>query len=161
MKRNGHKDLYCDQTGLTLMLEHSYLGASADGRIYNHMHHKDSFGILEIKCPYSIEGNSVQDIAKRFLKTFFLEFNEAGKLQLKKSSNYYFQVQGEMAIMRSQWCHFVVWTKDYDNMFVEEILFDCQMQSEIMFPKLQNFYISTLVPEILSHCVQKEIQGGQ
>ena len=56
----GHRDIECQPDGLTLIMPaHSYLGASADGMIRNHKHHNDGPGVLEIKCPFSINKASV------------------------------------------------------------------------------------------------------
>ena len=161
MQQCGHKDIQCSPTGLTLMPQHSYIGASGDGVISGHRHHSDK-GVLEIKCPYSIQGNIVYDmsplqIAQKYPKNFFLEHIDS-KLQLKRSSNYYYQVQGEMAVMDIKWCHFVVWTNSTsNNLFIEEIEFDHNLWSSIIFPKLQTFYLSTVVPEVLCHTVQQEM----
>ena len=48
MRSLGDKDLQCKMTGLTLLLCHSYLGASSDGLILNHRYHEDK-GVLELK----------------------------------------------------------------------------------------------------------------
>ena len=36
--------------------------------------------------------------------------NVAGSLCLKKYHNYYFQVQGQLAITHAKWCDFMVYT---------------------------------------------------
>ena len=160
MRNQGHKDLHCQMTGLTLLPYHSYLGASSDGVILNHRYHREK-GVLEIKCPYSIEKNPIYnlpliEIARAFSQQFFLEEIESqNRLKLKRSSNYYYQVQAEMAIMGCKWCHFVVWTEV--DIFVEEIAFDERLWSDIVFPKLQSFYLNILVPEILTRSVQQMI----
>ena len=71
----GHKDIQCEATGLTLLPQHSYLGASSDMLISNHRYHKDS-GVLEIKCPYSIEKDliyklSLSGIIRTYPQQFF------------------------------------------------------------------------------------------
>ena len=104
MRKQGHKDLHCKMTGLTLLPYHSYLGASSDGVILNHHYHSDK-GVLEIKYPYSIEKNPIYNqplikIARAFSQQFFLvEIESQNRLKLKRSSNCYYQVQAEMAIM--------------------------------------------------------------
>ena len=117
-KNQGHKDLHCKMTGLTLLPYHSYLGASSYGVILNHRYHREK-GVLEIKCPYSIEKNPIYnlpliEIARAFSQQFFLEKIESqNRLKLKRSSNYYYQVQAEMTIMGCKWCHFVVWRSTF------------------------------------------------
>ena len=40
--------------------------------------------------------------------SFYLDANE----NLKENSNYYAQVQGQIAIVDVEYCHFVVWTSN-------------------------------------------------
>ena len=73
MRYQGHKELHCKITGLTLLLYHSYLGALSDG-VLNHCYHDKR--VLEIKCPYSIEKNPIYnlpliEIAQAFSQQFF------------------------------------------------------------------------------------------
>ena len=59
MKELGHKNITVQQSGLTLMPEHAFLEATADGIVSNHRYHRDSQGVPEIKCPYSIQKSCV------------------------------------------------------------------------------------------------------
>ena len=94
------------------------------------------------------------DIARTYSQQSFLEEME-NAIKVKRSSNYYYQVQSEMAIMGCKWCHFVVWTEV--DIFVEEIAFDERLWSNIVFPKLQSFYLNVIVPEILARTIQHSI----
>ena len=38
-----------------MMPEHSYLGVSGDRIIKNHRYHGENPGVLEIKCPFSLD----------------------------------------------------------------------------------------------------------
>ena len=160
MHELGHKDLRCQSTGLTLLPSHSYMGTSSDGLIVNHRYHKDN-GVLEIKCPFSVEKSEVHhlapiEIAQRYPKQFFLEL-QGSKLRLKRSSHYYYQVKGEMAIKQCKWCHFVVWTEAKEGMFIEEIIFDEGLWNDTMRPRLQEFYCKVVVPEILTRRLQRTL----
>ena len=96
------------------------------------------------------------EIAK-YHPNFYLESKD-GAVQLKTTSNYYYQVQGEMAIKGCTWAHFVVWTAaKTDNIFIQEIMFDEQLWSEEILPTLKTFYLNALVPEILTRRLQKEL----
>lgn len=158
MQALGHKHINVQPSGLSLLPEHSFLGASADGIITNHKHH-DSPGVLEIKCPFSVMKSIIVkmtpfQIAKKY-PGFYLHFNECGKLHLDRSSHYYQQVQGEMAIKGCTWAHFVVYTDaPIDNLFIEEINFDQEWWQNTL-QKLKQFYVHVLVPEILTRCIQK------
>lgn len=135
-----------EETGLTLYASHSFLGASSDGRVRE----GDSMGIMEIKCPFSLDGTNitkmeVPDILALNSKSFCLIQNENGPA-LKRNHKYYVQVQGEMAIMGMPWCDFVLWTAaERNNIFIERIYFDAEFVTNMM-PKLVAFYIEHIYP---------------
>ena len=87
-----------------------------------------------------------------------IEYTEDGKVRLKRTSPYYMQVQGEMAIKNYTWAHFVVWTAaDVNNLYIEEICFDQDLWENRMLPKLQSVYSTVLVPEILTRNIQQTL----
>lgn len=61
-------------------------------------------GTLEIKCPFT--ARVVQ--ACQTVQGFCPEIVD-GKPTLKKNRNYYYQVQGAMAIVSVKWCDFLIW----------------------------------------------------
>ena len=69
------------------MPEHSYLGASGDGIITNHHYHVENPGVLEIKCPFSLDKIKVTQKTKvdkaTEHKSFFLEYDGDERLRLK------------------------------------------------------------------------------
>ena len=71
---------------------------------------------VEYKCPYSIRSEEVSDA---WNITAYLELN-GNELRLKKSHNYYAQIQGQMAIIGNRKTYFVVWTEK-GNPFIEPI----------------------------------------
>ena len=73
-------------------------------------------GVLEIKCPYTRRNATVAEACKK--AAFFC----TSEIKLKKNNNYYYQVQGQMAILNLSWCDFVVWTRK--DMHTERIYFD-------------------------------------
>lgn len=78
-----------------------YLGASPDGVI-------DEETIIEIKCPYAASKlTPEQAIEEKKIKYIVLK---NGKYFLKKTDNYYYQDQGQLAIGNFRYCYFIVWT---------------------------------------------------
>ena len=158
MKQAGFKDVSVSPSGLTLMSCHSFIGASGDGWIHEPRDHGVRKGVLEIKCPFSISSHQVHSMAPREIAlqypSFFMEVHE-DTIRLKRNHSHYMQVQGEMGVMRCEWCHFVVWTEH--SLFVEEIHFDENLWKDTMLPKLTAFYTSKLVPEILCRSIQKKL----
>jgi len=150
MKGQGHQVVVKD-CGLSLLANRAYLGASLDGWVYDPASTLQS-GVLEIKCPYSIDGKLIikerlADIVKTHGSKFFLEQN-GNQLALKRNSRYYCQVQGEMAILKVPWCDFVVWT--IVDIQIERIFFDHHFWEDQLLPKLDSFYVKAMVPEILT-----------
>ena len=138
-------------SGLHLMPEKAYLGASTDGIVVCRSVDTCCIGCLEIKCPYSIDGNitvemSPQNIAEKF-DDFFLKKGADGELYLPHSHCYYAQVQGELAITNKEWCDFVVFSNN--EVVVDRILADLEYWNHLE-EKLEEFYVHHVIPEILS-----------
>lgn len=137
-----------EDTGITLCAEHSFLGASSDGKV----HDGESIGLLEIKCPYSIQGTRVTmkedgEIMAMGYSNFCLEESMEGP-RLKKSHKFYAQVQGEMAIKALPWCDFEVWTNvAQNNICIDRVYFDSEFVSSMM-PKLIAFYMHHIVHKL-------------
>ena len=97
-------------------------------------------GVLEIKCPYSIDGTlitkeQIANIVKKYGRKFFLEQN--GKhMTLKRNLNYS-QVHKEMAILKVSWCDFVVWT--IVDIHTECICFNSHFWENELLPKCDHF----------------------
>lgn len=70
-----------------------------------------------------------------------------GSIHLKKTHNYYYQVQGQMAVVDLRWCDFVVWT--LDDIFVERINFDEAFWKNQCYPQLHSFYCGIMLPELI------------
>ncbi|XP_062593237.1 uncharacterized protein LOC134254719 isoform X2 [Saccostrea cucullata] len=130
-----------EDTGLTLCADHAFLGASSDGKVLD----GDNIGLLEIKCPYSIQGTQVTrkevgEIIAMGYPNFCLEESLDGP-RLKKSHKYYAQVQGELAIKGYPWCDFVVWTDAaQNNICIDRVYFDSEFVASMM-PRLIDFYM--------------------
>ncbi|XP_069100988.1 uncharacterized protein [Argopecten irradians] len=137
-----------ENTGLFLLQSAAFLGASCDGKVIDpSMPSECQEGVLEIKCPFSINGQKicemeVLDILEKF-PSFYMKTTEEGP-ELDKSHKYYAQVQGEMAVTGLPWCDFVVWTSaGKNNICSQRIQFDPEYVFN-MLPKLQNFYFKFL-----------------
>ena len=141
------------KSGLTLRPTHPFLGASGDGWIEE----DGELGIIEVKTIYSIDRQVVTDISPTELarnpKCCLEVCEETGKPHLKRSHNYFYQVQGEVNIMDVPWCDFVVWTKA--GIFIERISRDQHLWEIDMLPRLLTYY-KNVAREIL----QKDILRG-
>ncbi|CAG9773328.1 unnamed protein product [Ceutorhynchus assimilis] len=123
-----------------------YLGASPDGLIGDTQ-------LMEIKCPYSIcNMNPAEAIKEK--KLAFAEFVD-NEFHLKRNHNYYYQIQGQLAIADKQMCYFVVWSPH--GMVVEEIFRDLQFWNEKCIPKLKSFYENFVLPELIDPLYPKDL----
>ena len=126
------------------------MAASPDGLVLDCSDPANPCGLLEIKCPARGEKVSLVDLCtKPELKSsaFFLRYSN-GKFSLKTTHKYYYQVQGQLYITGRPWCDFVVWTPSYIS--VERIWFDSILWSTKMYPRLREFYMNSLLPELAS-----------
>lgn len=142
MKSRLQHDITVYSSGLLINPNCPYLGASPDGKLIDRSAY-DYFGLLEIKCPYSFRNQTPTEAAEN--PKCCLE-NQGGRLQLKRSHNYDFQVTGQMAIAGVNWCDFVVYTNK--GIFVERILLNKELWNKEMFPKLTEFYINYAVSHL-------------
>ena len=66
--------------------------------------------------------------------------------QLKRTHDYYYQIIGQIALSKAQFCDFIVWTNL--EIHIERIFPDGRLWEE-MVEKLAHFYYTTLGVEIL------------
>ena len=124
------------------------MAASPDGLILDCSDSNNPCGLLEIKCPFRGIKASLVDLCTKpefEPSTFFLKYNE-GKFHLKTTHNYYYQVQGQLYITGRPWCDFVVWTPSHTS--VERIWFDSILWGTKIYPRLREFYMNSLLPEL-------------
>ena len=79
--------------------------------------------------------------------------NESNIVMLSRKHSYYSQVQGQLLVAREVSCDFVCWTTN--SMFIENIEEDSNFQAK-MIPKLEKFFRTYLLPELLTHHLKME-----
>lgn len=134
------------ECGLFIHDKFGFLGASPDGLI-------GEDGLIEVKCPSSAVDMTIEEAIDK-VKSLCLEKTVDSVIRLKRNHDYYYQVQGQLQICKRSWCDFVVWilrTKPpfTDNMFIERIVRDDEFWKTKMLPKLQTFYKTCLLPELV------------
>ncbi len=122
--------------GFFVCLNYPFLGASPDGLV-------EDDGLLEVKCPYAARDEKVDP---EFIR--YLHRNSDGDIALKKNSDYYYQIQGQLAITKRDLCYFVVYT--FNDMFIEKIVFDKEFFESSMLPQLKDFYTTHYRPFVAS-----------
>ena len=133
------------KTGIHISVENPWLAASPDGLIEDPSENDERrYGILEIKCPYSARKMTPEDACHEINHFYCTSIN--GHTLLKQTHNYYYQIQGQLAITQLPWCDFVVWTPHGTS--VERIEWDITLWQQKVFPKLKIFYHEYLLPEL-------------
>lgn len=100
--------------GLCINSKYPGIGASPDALVFDQT--TNSCGLLEIKCPIILEKlmpNELHKLSPQQRRSFCCTMatdNSSSRLILKRSHNYYYQIQTQMAITERLWCDFVVWT---------------------------------------------------
>ena len=138
--KNNSTTLTVTKSGLA---DNGWLGCSPDDLVMD-TSSSDQLGIVEYKCPHSAKGMTMEEASK--LKNFPAKLIN-GKLVLKRNHNYYYQVQGCMAICKRRWCDFVIWTPNWTS--TERIAFDSSFWEKNV-PTLLRFYDHALLPELAS-----------
>lgn len=113
-KSHGH--IIIQPCGLIIDKDKPFLASSPDGLV-KCTHCQPCQGLLEIKCPSVHRQKTPEEACCD--KNFFCEIVN---VSLKRSHNYYYQIQGQLGISGRKWCDCVVWT--LKGMSVERILFD-------------------------------------
>ena len=78
-------------------------------------------------------------------KGFFCKVVPTGAIELRRNHDYFYQVQGTLAITKCSWCDFIVWTPTAFS--VERISFDSKFWEEAK-AKLIRFYKTEILPEL-------------
>ena len=132
--------LQVENCGVFLSEQFPYLATSPDGIIPIG---NGKFGFIEVKCPYKHRKNSVEVACK---DTSFCLLKKDSEIALNRRHDYYFQVTGQLALTRAEFCDFVVWTEV--DIHIERVKFDVELWTE-MKDKLSHFYFTTLGVEAL------------
>lgn len=145
--------------GLALYPPAQFIGASPDGMVFDATR-SPRFGLVEVKCPYTayMHKYSIKEAAE-LIRDFCVTFS-GGTLRLKKEHPYYWQVQGQMGVTRTQWCDFVVFVGDNTPLFVERIEADRKLWTSTILPTLQQFYTAHALP-YLRRCGRRHPSPGQ
>lgn len=149
MEKESHESFIINQVGLLINYRWPQLGASPDRLVFCEC---CMGGCLEIKCPYLLHVNNVQDISD------YVKFKNScvvlkdGVVTLDRNHSYYYQVQMQIFVANLQYCDFVIWSPKI--FFRERILPDFEFwdknsgiavkfHAEIIMPELLGRYFTT------------------
>lgn len=138
-------DISVSECGLIVNSDYPYLGTSPDGLVTC----DGELGVLEIKCPYKNRDKTPQQACED--PKFFCHIVN-GSVTLKRNNKYFYQIQGQMALTRRNFCDFFVWT--LVGFSVERIYFDSAIWAELS-GKLRSFYLNFILPELFTERVKR------
>ena len=105
-------------------------------------------GLVEIKCPASFIGKIPS--AENYPHVELID----KKLKLKKTCEYYFQIQGQLGVTGCQYCDFFVFT--FQGNFTIKVYFDETFWSDLV-NHLDWFWRKFIAPELLLGKLKKNM----
>lgn len=139
-KMHSHTNFRCETSGFVINPELPHIGATPDGIV-----HCDCCGdgVVEVKCPFCAH-DSIS--LKECVDGRFCLEESNGKLQLKHSHAYFFQVQTQMLVCNKEFADFVVWSEN--DVHTERIEPDIGLW-EVIKSKSRDLFSKALLPELV------------
>lgn len=144
-------DLEVAHVGLVAHKARKYLAGSPDGIGINRR--KDERFLIEYKAPHSLHMNKVSVQSAVEDRSFFLYVVD-GVIKLKRSHDYFYQIQGLLEILDLEYCMLVV--GGHESRCKVLVNRDRQFFISIC-DKLEKFYKGALLPE---RCYPMKRRGG-
>ena len=145
--KKSHKNFQVKKCGLFINQEYPFLHATPD---FLTSCHCCGLGRGEVKCPLCIEDANFENYAA--LRNSCLVAADGGVFKLKRSHNYYFQVQQQLFTLKERKHNdFIVYAIDNKgnaHFVMERILPDVQHWEKVL-PKLKAFWRICDLPEVL------------
>lgn len=136
LMKSRHQKFHATHTGLVLCKDYPFLAASPDLLVNCTCCGQ---GLCEIKSPYKF-----RHLAPASGHIDYLEMVD-GQCHIKKNSNYYFQIQGQMGVTGLKYCDLFVFTMH--GYHLERISFSDHLWGEIC-TRCRVFWCSYIAPKI-------------
>ncbi|XP_044766704.1 uncharacterized protein LOC123322756 [Coccinella septempunctata] len=160
----SHEGFRVERVGLFISPELSQFAASPDA-----LAHCNCCGTVsvEIKCPYLLKNSTIEDFSKQKSKFLVQELNN---IYLDQSHLYYYQVQQQMALTKTMYNDFVVWSPS--EFFVQRIPFDedfwhvhrekaLEFHQRVIMPELLAKFFTKCTPALPVWCICQEPDDGR
>lgn len=115
LQKLGH-DVSVRHCGIFVDPSCPWLGATPDRLVFDP--EEGTYGVLEVKCPYSMKDLDSSDVPSF---DFYINFLGNGEPQLLRDHEYYHQILGQMALTSCQWADFVVYSEKW--VIIERVRF--------------------------------------
>ena len=139
VQKVAHKRFRTRESGLHVSQSNPFLGATPD--IIVSCECCEDLGICEIKCPYSIKDQILSHVNYQHLTL------TDDRVELSHKSSYYTQIQGQLAIVKAEYCDFFVYTSHGHH--IERIHFDPSFWQNVS-KNLTDFWLHYVAPELLT-----------
>ena len=143
--KNDHVDFKITTCGILINQEHPFIHATPD---FLTSCACCGLGCGEVKCPFCIEQCDFDSYVLK--KSSCLEKVD-GMFRLKRSHNYFFQVQQQLfTATQRKYCDFIVYAFDScQAVLVKERIYPEPHHWQVVLPKLTTFWRTCILPEIL------------
>ena len=130
---------------MTILQPYPFISVSPDLEVICSCHGP---GLVEIKCPASFIG-----IVPSVENYHHLELSD-GQIKLKRKSEYYFQIQGQMAVTERMYCDFFIFL--FAGNATVQLDFDENFWLD-MFHHFNWFWRNTIAPEFLTEELKRNL----
>ncbi|XP_077535035.1 uncharacterized protein LOC144146942 isoform X1 [Haemaphysalis longicornis] len=137
LRKLGH-DVTVEHCGLFVDPASPWLGATPDRLVFDP--EEGTFGVLEVKCPYSLTGSDPKTVPDN--ENFYMQFTNGSEPRLLRDHEYYQQVVGQMALTGCQWGDFAVFSEKW--IAIERIRFE-NSEWEAMKARLDFFFFNDML----------------
>ena len=145
-----------DGVGLEIDVFNPFLAGTPDGRTVV----DGKVTNIEVKCPFQLRSGRGGITLEEALEKPTFELERVGDIiRLKRTSNWYTQIQTCMAVTHGDitQCLFYVWAPNISDRHTELIKFDPDFWA-VTFPKLQAFYHEHLLKELADSRVERGLE---
>ena len=143
--KSAHKNSCVIDPGMTVLSSKIYISATPDLEINCSCHGP---GLVEIKCPSSLIGQKPSCENYKHIQ----ETN--GEVTLKRSSEYFYQIQGQLGVTGRSYCDFFVFT--FEGYALIRIDFDLPFWCDMLL-KLELFWGKFIATELLTEDIKKNM----
>ena len=141
LESEKHTNFQYLAAGLHVNPNFPHLGATPDGIIKCDCCGE---GLIEIKCPYKHRDKHPHHVDDTH---FYLKKEEDGRMSLCHNHDYFYQIQGQLAVCEKEYCDFICWTPE--GIHVERILPDTTHFAETKCA-LDAFFLQVILPLLLT-----------
>ncbi len=124
MRERGFQDVIVYPCGLAVCQDNKNLGCSPDGLVRIPNHPEFSLICLEIKTVYDLSAipKSLEELVES-RPNFYLKW-ECGRLQMRNTHSYWYQIQTQLGVLKLQLAHLAVFIPRRQEIHIFEIPFD-------------------------------------